>query len=195
MLDDVEKRLSSLSKVAEELNAASDSVTAALRSLEERLVKLKLGVEVLVEHPPDVPVEITSFGDADGETTNYFGNQYFLGYGKIAGSWRLLVQRFACAWPGRENEDCVEVGDDFTDMREPQERKPLLDSSRDVRLAATAQLELLLAEIEEAARERIESLKKITAEAEGDAPSQMASPANNDGSNAKRGVRARSFRR
>jgi hypothetical protein len=191
MLDDVEKRLSSLSKVAEELNAASDAVTAALRSLEERLAKLKLGVEVLLEVPLDVPVEITSSGDADGETTNYFGNQYFLGYGKIAGSWRLLVQRFNCVWPGVENENYIDAGGDFADEREPEERKPLLDSSRDIRLAAAARLEFLLAEIEEAARGRIESLKRITAKAEDAAPSQMASPANSDGSEAKPGIRAR----
>jgi hypothetical protein len=168
MLDEVEGRFSALTKAAADLNAASDALTAWLREVEDRLAALRLGVGVILDKPlfdapDDTEEEPESMEelDQDGEGFLYHGTAHYLGYGKVGTRWRFIVRSFESAWvwcPGTVFVGDSEVGwDDRKNVRE----KPLLDSSRELRLAAAKQIGELLDVITARAREHVDSLNQV----------------------------------
>lgn len=156
-MNDVEKRLASLANVAQELNRTSDEVTSFLRDVENRLAGMKLGVEVW--GPPFYLDDVDLVGDDVSGVQAYTGTQYLLGYAKIGASWRLAAMPFQSLWAG-EDEGCVSLDGDLGEERgELGDPIPLLDMSREIRLEATSNLGWLLARIEEAALERVRSIR------------------------------------
>jgi hypothetical protein len=156
MLEDAHERLLALSKVANELNRVSDEFSQRLRDIEARIESLNLGVTVYLDEPLDEITITGSLGEAGEDGVS--GDQYFLGYGRFGGRWRILVQTYHSVWPDTEEDDAT-PGGDFEECREYVDEKPLLDSSRDIRLAAVAQIGRLLEQIEREAKSRIETLR------------------------------------
>ena len=167
MVDSLEDRFASLARVAKDLNAVSDEVTDRLRGVEERLRALGLGVEAELPTPmpriDDISVDELDLTEDEEVPRTWTGNISHLGYKKIAGSWRLVARTYHCRW-------LLSQWDDPEHENAPPEDKfflserPLLDCSRDIRLAAAGQVDLLLAAIESAAQERITRLHRPPAD-------------------------------
>jgi hypothetical protein len=95
MTADVQASLRKLGSLSQDLNAASDALTAELNSVETALNKLKLGV------PAWVRLRAEHVGDG-------YSRVYSLGYSKLKGKWGLVL--FECI-------DSAEEGD-LTPLRE-----------------------------------------------------------------------------
>lgn len=192
-MNDVEMRLASLAGVAQELNRASDEVTTFLRDVETRLAEMKLGVDVLADKPFHSD-EAGAIGNLDDATQLFEVTQYVLGYAKIGASWRITVTPIDCLFVG-EDESCVDCGQEIEDRRTVLEPRPLLDMSREIRLAAASGLGGLLAQIESAARERVQAIRTaiVTARASAEGAGTVAaeSRAPGTGSSAMRQSRKR----
>lgn len=171
MLKDVDERLSALSKVASTLNAASDNFSHRLRAIEGRLNVLNLGVAVELSDPLDYGEQFAEFTTPGRpEQTTCSARVFFLGYQKVAGSWRITVR--GCERWFWGDQDTVEGGllaghppdachdyDNEPEMADDGgETKPLLDCSRDIRLAAAKDIDALLTKIERGAQHRVEQL-------------------------------------
>jgi len=137
-LESARRHLEALAPLAEELNAASDLVTDELRAIQERLVALNLGVEVVLDKALDGPELPENAGPND-----YVVN-HCLGFGRHGRGWALLAH---------EVRKTV-FDDDYTDV------VPLLESTRDLRIAAAEQIEELLVAINTATKAKIESLDR-----------------------------------
>lgn len=154
MLKNLEERVSALTQVAQELNSLSDKFSQRLRSIEERLNALNLGVYVVLNEPLRTQISDHDPDNPDQEAAG--GEVFLLGYEKVAGTWRIVVQQVYCFWPMRAER--AVWGEDDTESRKFGAATPLLDCSRDLRLEAAGQIGQLLDEIERAARERVVSL-------------------------------------
>lgn len=153
MNSEIERRLAALQSVAQDLNSASDAVTATLRAVEERLVALNLGVAVRLRSPLDREVEFDEQGN-----DLWTADQCFLAFERWAGRWRIVVHVAECEWRGVDSEEELSPGGDDEESRRFITSKPLLDCIRQVRIDALYQLDELFAEIETQARKRIESI-------------------------------------
>ena len=186
MSDSLDDRFNSLARVAKELNTISDEVTDRLRAVEERLKAVGLGVEAelperlsAIENVTDdeeILHDITLIEDAEEQGVHitedvqgWSGVEARLGYRKLTGSWRLVVRSYECLWvlpPGDHPENGT-----FNPVRRTlSSERPLLDCSRDIRLAAATQIEKLLAALEQAAQKRIARLQQATRPAPAPAP-------------------------
>jgi len=183
MPNELGDRFAALARVAKDLNSISDRVSERLREVEERLRTLGLGVEVeLRSHC----LSSNDHGEADvtdtqdlmeiesllglplqhpGEVRVRSVTQSILAYAKLAGTWRLVVRTYGCKW-ARRREDTVDFSESPPLFREIQSEQPLLDASRDVRLAAVEQLDALLEEIQKAAEDRIARVHRSMASEE-----------------------------
>lgn len=190
-LDD---HFASLARVAKDLNSISDQVTDRLRAIEERLRTLGLGVEVELRSPP-LSFEDDGEGDVSDTTTvmalesvlglqpggvdqrqfrERSATETVLGYAKLAGTWRLVVRTYYCVW-ARLREDLSECSETPL-IRSLQSERPLLDASRDLRLAAAEQVDELLVRIQEAAQDRIDRLQRSVANDPTDPEAKPAGP-------------------
>jgi hypothetical protein len=155
VLSDLRDRLTELESVSAGLNQASDAFTEELKAIEAKLAKLNLGLEV----------EYTAQALYEGELREEHNRQThevelryrhisYLAYGKTAvgdNRWALLVRNYRKVFlPDEEWEFILDSS------------QPLLNASRDVRLAAAEHLEGLLEEIKRKATAKLEALRKVT---------------------------------
>jgi hypothetical protein len=144
-------QLASIRPNAEKLNTASDHFTQELETIESELGELSLGLEVTLEQPLTYG-DLTEDRDDEGVRPPIQSRlNNYLGYGRYRGSWRLLVRTF------RDYED---RGGNLERSVLEQETS-LMDSSRDLRIAAAEQIESLLQAIAKGAQVRLESLSKV----------------------------------
>ena len=140
--------LQALSQLAPKLNAATDLYMNELKEIEAALDKLKLGIAVENNrwlHTGNTRTE----WDEGGEPTGDFFAAWSLGYGKDhRGKWCLLVREYKV---NAETEEDVE-----------RDVSPLLESSRDLRIAAAEQIPDLLKAIEQEVKKKIEILGKVS---------------------------------
>lgn len=174
MLKSLDDRFSSLARVAKELNTVSDQVSDSIRAVEDRLRALGLGVAVQLDspmlsedlgerqlHDTQEFLEIQESSGLPASTTEsdvlvQSARKAYLAHAKLAGAWRLVVREYRCEWFRLRND-----ADDATPYtRDLVSERPLLDSSRDIRLAAAGQIDDLLVAIEHAAQERIARLQQ-----------------------------------
>lgn len=117
--------IADLSQLSADLNKASDKATASLKKAEEHFRTLKLGFEVYLEEqliPPQT------------ESGPYARTVVFhLGWAKIEKGWRLVIG---------ENHAVADTGEPMGFAV-----RPVLDASREVRIAALNQLNKLMAAI------------------------------------------------
>jgi hypothetical protein len=134
--------LQNLSKLAPELHQATDRYMAELKAIEEELNKLNLGIAVEL----DDPIERSNSKNRDEDSTYH---AWTLGYGKHPnqGNWCLLVREYE-----------VNEGKDWREAF----ITPLLQCSRDLRLAAAERIPELLKTIEAEVKTKIEALAKVS---------------------------------
>lgn len=124
--------LERLETLATRLNNETDQVNALIARVEDRLTKLSLGVSIWLELEGwPVLLDAVSSEPVCGEQ---------LGYSKVGDRWRIAVRTVFV------HHRSVE-GDDFLELRNVSEPRPLLESSRVTRVEACAHLTLLVDEL------------------------------------------------
>jgi len=138
MTANVQASLHKLQSLSQQLNEASDTLSAELNSVETALNKLKLGVSAWVRlHTEDA---------GDGYT-----RVYNLGYYKLKGKWGLVVGEFI-----EETVDGSEGDDGIVFLRE---------TSRECRMEAAEVITELLEKLATNAAKTTETAKQRAAEA------------------------------
>lgn len=144
-----------LANLATQLNEASDRFTEELKAIEADLARLNLGIEVVLGDAlavTDLEEEELEGRDGEWYTETYRSRQH-LGYGKHDGAWEILLLEYRTAY------------DDTGQMKVSEKllrKTPLLEASRDLRIAAARQILDLLALIEETAKRKLAALKKVS---------------------------------
>lgn len=149
VLHSARRQLDELAPLARELNTGSDAYTQELKTLEADLVKLGLGVDVTLFSRPLLEGP-TRDGDEEGQAPDRVVS--YLAYGRYRSGWRILVRTF------REWKD-AESGDEGVQALQTEE--PLVDASRELRVASADLVDGLLRALTSEAKERVESLNKV----------------------------------
>ena len=140
-------RLQELSHLAKSLNEETDAFTNTLASLEKELKSYNLGVEAWV------PLSETS---KSGTPTRESSVRVLLGYAKLNEGWGFAIKQVRVERGYYQGDlDCP-----WESEYEEEEPKPLLKSSRDVRLQSATAIDSLLLEIN---RQGTKLLKAIRA--------------------------------
>lgn len=153
VFNEVQPQLAELAAVAGELNAVTDGYTNELRQLEAELSKINLGLEVRLQK--------SFWSDADSFEVESIGHgpreidSAYLAYGRHGQQWRILVNIV------RVTEE-MDEGNVVERNIDDHGYRPLLDCTRELRLAAADHLPLLLTTIADTARSKVASLKKVT---------------------------------
>lgn len=156
VLGEARARLSALKPLADALNDLSDSFSDELRTIEGELLNLNLGVEIVLPMPilKEEPEEI--YEDPTDTPSRVEERHYHLAYAKLRKEWRIVV---------RTRKHTVDFSEDPTEPREytsNEETKPLVDASRELRLAAADHILSLLDEMRTVAEQKVESLRQVT---------------------------------
>ena len=154
VLESARPRIKSLPKLATDLNEASDRFTDELRAIEGELERFNLGIEVFLKDPLKETHYQEAEDDRGGVHTYYF--RWHLGYGKYHGKWCLLIREFKVV-----KEYDLHLGGE-TWVKKIWDETPLLQTSRESRIAAAENILDLLAVIEKAVEEKIAALKKVS---------------------------------
>ena len=154
VMEKARPRLDALSKLAPQLNKTTDLYMDELKEIEEELNKLNLGTEIELRKWIQTGNSKSGYND-DGEPTGAYYSAWTLGYGKSSrGHWCILVREYSLPGsPGGYPEPALITEEDTT---------PLLEASRDLRIAAADYIPNLLAEIEKAVKGKIETLQKVS---------------------------------
>lgn len=144
--------------VARRLNSASDDLNAALKRIEDRLNELGIGIDRFV------PIPDTREGVSDGsEHHPEEWSEYQVGYDRVGDGWAILTRR-------------ARFQDDPTMTVTPEECwqfdevKPLLRSSRELRIKAVAVIPELLKELKaeaEGVLQVVESARRLAGDGSG----------------------------
>lgn len=150
VLKSARRRVAELAPLAQELNAGSDVFTQELKTLDADLGKLGLGVDVtLLNHA------LAEAWPVDGEEEGQPPDQLvsYLAFGRLRGSWRILVRTFS-EWDDPNSASGPRE-------RALQEEEPLVDASRELRIAAAEQIESLLELLSKETKEKVASLNNV----------------------------------
>jgi hypothetical protein len=139
---------SKLEKLSKKINEASDELTKALTTINEKLNSLKLGIETHV--PESLKAEI----GADDEVGYKRETTWHLGYGKSDdGKWGILAWGF---------EERIPSGPDGYQVAEmlAEYKHLLLSRPRDLRVAAIEQIPQLIQQLEKESEEFTKAVNK-----------------------------------
>jgi hypothetical protein len=162
--------LSEIEKSAAELNRASDLINRNLKAIEERLVGANTGVEVfllppLVESEPKTTVGSTSNDDTFLVTDSY---QDRLGFGKAPeDGWCLLIKRVHIQ-DSRLEESVDEESDGYSHTETTDQIYPVLQASRELRIAALGRMKEFLQVFKGAIELRVDAIHNSSFEEAGE---------------------------
>jgi hypothetical protein len=153
VMEHARPRLKALAKLAPQLNEATDRYMAELKAIEAELRQMNLGVEVELEDSLKETDWEEGAENDQGDMEPDFFQVWHLGYGKDrTGDWCLLVRHYKVVQGEYAN----------TQLRTLLNTTPLLNASRDLRLAAAEQIPTLLGGIEKAVKEKLGTLEKVS---------------------------------
>ena len=147
--------LADLTKLSIAINQKSNEVNQILQDLEKKLLTMNLGVEAWVPNFPLASVQETvteenSYGD---EYERLYSREEVLGFGLHGARYMLLVKEMHySAQPAMGNED-------WRLDREGRPR-PLLQASRELRIAALERIERLIDALLAEAQKIISAIEK-----------------------------------
>ena len=148
VMEKARPHLEALSKLAPQLNKATDLYMAELKQIEEQLNRLNLGIELELEGTIQKSNSKNKYND-DGEAYGPFHSGWTIGYGKDSrGTWCLIVREY-------------EV-DESSNQWVEEDATPLLQVSRDLRIAAAEKIPDLLKVIEQEVKKKIATLAKVS---------------------------------
>jgi hypothetical protein len=154
VLESARPRLSALAPIAAKLNASSDAFTEELKVIEAELSKLNLGVDLTYFDESLAEGDLREErDDQDDRLQSRFYFATFLAYGKRQhpSAWRLLAREY------RVDLD----GNDYVERRVFLREKPLVEASRELRIAAATQINALLDEITKQASDKVTKLREV----------------------------------
>jgi hypothetical protein len=129
-------KISELAPLAQKLNEKTDQINSTISTLNEKLGKLNLGIEVWLdsgEPYPHEPLESEAWSDEGSIRSRSLS---YLGYCRLGDKWQLAVKDVVEEHTIVEGEDCYEeVNPGYTS---------LLQASRSLRLAALEKIPRLL---------------------------------------------------
>lgn len=140
-LDNIDDIFTSLSQNASALNSYSDSCNQKLKSVQDRLVSLNIGLECWLKKPLVTSDQQGDIGVNDNSTVI----EKRLGFSRINGNWMLAVKTVRCVsgfYLGQEDSH-------FTNEYVDYSPEPLLDASREIRLNAVKELPTFLSKYNE----------------------------------------------
>ncbi|MBZ5496648.1 MAG: hypothetical protein LAP85_09610 [Acidobacteriia bacterium] len=139
---------SNLEKLSKKINEASDELTKALTCINEKLNSLNLGLEVWCSAPLDSEPESSQNPDENEIPTEQI---FYLGYGKLADKWGILVRNERWTDPSnyRDRERVCTIETSF-----------LLSSSRALRIKAINEIPALISLLEEEGESFTKSVSK-----------------------------------
>lgn len=142
--------LETLAKAAKKLNKASDQYTAELMTIETEVNALNLGLNVTLRQPLKVSAAKEETDDA-GLCVGCYRIAKYLGYKKHAKGWGFVVHK---------DKEWIDGNDDIKQWTR-QSTKPLLECSREIRVASAEQILDLLNELENEAKRKITSMEEV----------------------------------
>ncbi len=153
------KTLTDLSDLAKQLNEQSDTLNGHIKTLNEQMSALNLGLKFWL----DKPIErsgIVCYGESEfiPGCIEQGGEEQltYLGYGKFEDDWQLLIQKKTSRYRFDEIRK-VWVGVDIAKYAPT----PLLRASRDLRLVALEAFDDLLKGLKDLAQTKIETMKRV----------------------------------
>ena len=175
-MTEVETRLASLAATSKELNEVSDALTASIRSVEERLAGLKLGIITEVSTPFHTQIKYDEefpgacVVDGDEEFTAQFdysiadnpfvaAYKFFLEYRRYGDTWRILVRRDLTPYDFIADREMALSDFELAEDVSIRTWTPLLDCSREIRVSAAPHIAELIGAIDQAARTQIQVLR------------------------------------
>ena len=155
VMEKARPHLESLSRLAPQLNKATDLYVDELKEIEKELNKLNLGTAVELSAWIETGNSKTEYDD-DGEAVGVFYDAWTLGYGKDdRGEWHLLIRKYKVpSVPSGTYPNPQDILEEDT--------TPLLQASRDLRIAAAEKIPDLLKKIEEKVKKKIGLLAKVS---------------------------------
>ncbi len=138
--------LAVLTGLSKNLNRQSNQVNDLLKEFEQKLYALNLGVE---EWAYDDPLATTPTNFYDGEKDREYRESYdvVLGWGRMGERYGLLIQSVTYRW---EQDEWVMINEG--------PRTPLLQASREVRIAALEKVDSLIKALTERVKRVVESI-------------------------------------
>jgi hypothetical protein len=145
-------RLKALAALAPQLNEATDRYVAEIKAIEAELQQLNLGVEVELNRPfLETPLQEEQ--DYNSEVSQSFYLAQRLGWGRHRDTWGFVVYDYRV--------DCEGSGSNLEETWKRQDETPLLQTSRQIRIAAAKHVLQLLDEIEAVGKKYMESLDEV----------------------------------
>ncbi|HEV2991298.1 MAG TPA: hypothetical protein VG759_22860 [Candidatus Angelobacter sp.] len=144
---DTKVLLAELSNLAEDLNKETDSYTETLTNLEKNLRKLNLGVEAWVR---------LEERNRSGNPMRHSSTITELGYAKTSDGWGFAVRDVRVERGYYQGDEDCPWEEHFPEGLP----KPLLKSSRELRIEASREIENLLLELQNAAKAALGSVRK-----------------------------------
>jgi hypothetical protein len=151
-------KISDLAPLAKKVNQKTDRINRTITALNEKLGKLNLGIEVWLDNDSDFdkPLEAEPWSDEGSMRTRSLS---YLGYCRLGDKWQLAVKEVDEEHTVFEGEDCYEeVNPSYI---------PLLQASRNIRLAALEKIPRLLDRLKDAGEsvlETVEAAEKLAEE-------------------------------
>jgi hypothetical protein len=146
--------LNDLAKVSKEINKRSDEVNQILKDLEKKLVAMNLGVEAwLLNQPLKSQLTVRPYEDRNGEEQDErFCIEEVLGFGCWGDRYALLVKQMTYEEDFQTRK--------LTKLKDEEDPRLLLQSSRDLRIEALNHIEALLDELVREARRIVQAIEK-----------------------------------
>jgi hypothetical protein len=145
----MENNLEQLSRLAVTLNQETDSYTKSLAELEKKLLKMNLGIQAWVPL-----IEVAKSGMPSRDTCI----RPMLGYAKTDEGWGFAIQELRIERGFYEGDESCPYENHYED--EPP--KPLLKSSRELRIRAAREIEPLLEALKLRAEEVLPMLRQAS---------------------------------
>lgn len=156
------ENLKKLKIVVSRLNESSDTLTEALTQINDKLNTMNIGLTVWLDGGPSLSTRLIEKPKGTAGDVYTVESKEILGYTKTKIGWGLAVKSIRV-------EHGYFEGDRNSPFANPIEGeiKPLLDSTRDLRIAAIELLPKIIGLLKDAAEETINSIeqaKKLAAE-------------------------------
>jgi hypothetical protein len=148
-----------LSELSRKLNKKSDSLNRIISSVNEKLEKMNIGLEVWLE---DSPLESSDpeYNDRDENMEFPIRDVELLGYCRIDGKWMLAVKS------ARMARDRNNWGQEYDEVKSSTQLRPLLDTNRTIRTEAMRAIPELIEEIKKEALNALDSIEEAEKAAE-----------------------------
>jgi hypothetical protein len=129
--------INDLSDLSCKLNQQSDKLNEIISSINTKLGKLNLGVEVWLDYRPIVTGDIETT-DENWQPAEPHRDATLLGYCRVDDNWQLAVKEVNLVTKRNRH------GEEYEEVRDPANLKPLLQATREIRARAMDSVPVLL---------------------------------------------------